>query len=102
MFRLKTKEPSQVDITLNVCRIKTLLYKTLTSVKTDRQRKEDPAESPTRKSKDSNTEPETIEEILENLRKGYIMLKHSPKTPEPHSKFVYLSQDNKHLCWKSV
>lgn len=30
------------------------------------------------------------------------MLKHSPKTPDPHSKFVYLSQDNKHLCWKSV
>jgi hypothetical protein len=77
---------------LNVCKIKTLLYNTLTSVRQDHRSNNTNPASPTRKSKDSNTEPETIEEVLDNLKKGYIMLKHSPKTPDPHSKFVKISR----------
>ena len=30
------------------------------------------------------------------------MLKHSRNTKKPHSKFVYLSSDRRHLCWKSL
>jgi len=35
------------------------------------------------------------------MRKGFLFLKHSVNTKEPHPKFVYLSFDNKSLCWKS-
>ncbi len=30
------------------------------------------------------------------------MMKHSVKNVEPHNKFVYLSEDNRCLCWKST
>jgi len=30
------------------------------------------------------------------------MVKHSEGTPNPHNKFVYLSEDIKYLCWKSL
>jgi hypothetical protein len=36
-----------------------------------------------------------------SLQKGYVMTKHSPNT-DPHGKFVYLSSDQKDLCWKSL
>ena len=36
------------------------------------------------------------------MQKGWIMLKHSKNTKKAHSKFVYLSSDCKHLCWKSL
>lgn len=48
-----------------------------------------------------SSEFQPIETILLNLKKGYIMTKHSLNTSIPHNKFVYLSEDNKHLCWKS-
>lgn len=35
------------------------------------------------------------------MKKGYLFIKHSPNTSEPHPKFIYLSYDNKYLCWKS-
>ena len=30
------------------------------------------------------------------------MIKHSENTSEPHDKFVYLSKDERFLCWKSI
>lgn len=30
------------------------------------------------------------------------MVKHSEKIDEPHNKFVYLSEDTRFLCWKSL
>jgi hypothetical protein len=29
------------------------------------------------------------------------MVKHSEKINDPHDKFVYLSEDERYLCWKS-
>lgn len=39
--------------------------------------------------------------MLRDLEKGYIVLKHSPNTNEPHNKFIYISADHRFLCWKS-
>jgi hypothetical protein len=30
------------------------------------------------------------------------MLKHNTKNGSPRNKFVYLTQDNRTICWKSV
>ena len=39
--------------------------------------------------------------MLEDLKKGYLVMKHSPNTKQPHLKFVYLSEDSRFLCWKT-
>jgi hypothetical protein len=43
-----------------------------------------------------------LSDVLNSLTKGYLMLKHSERTQEPHNKFIYLSEDQKFLCWKSL
>lgn len=40
--------------------------------------------------------------MLENLVKGYLVIKHSESTREPHKKYLYISEDRRFLCWKSV
>jgi hypothetical protein len=62
-----------------------------------------PSSSPLNKRRsDESSESESIHEILTNLKKGYLMKKHNFKNGSPHSKFIYLSQDNRLLCWKSL
>ncbi len=39
--------------------------------------------------------------MLESLIKGYVMVKHSNNS-KPKTKYVYVSQDKKFLCWKSL
>ena len=39
--------------------------------------------------------------MIKDLKKGYIMTKHSDNA-EPKTKFVYLSMNERFLCWKSV
>lgn len=58
--------------------------------------------SPTKRISDQSSEADTINEVLANLKKGYLMIKHSDNTSSPHDKFVYLSNDDRYLCWKSV
>ncbi len=43
-----------------------------------------------------------MEAMLLELEKGYVAIKHSPNTSEPHAKYVYISSDRKFLCWKSL
>ena len=38
---------------------------------------------------------------MKDLKKGYLMTKHSNKS-DSKSKFVYLSMNERFLCWKSV
>lgn len=45
---------------------------------------------------------EKMEAMLLELEKGYVAIKHSPNTSEPHAKYVYISSDRKFLCWKSL
>ncbi len=47
-------------------------------------------------------EQQKIEDALTNLVKGYLIKKHSQSTKEPHSKYLYISEDYRFLCWKSV
>ena len=60
-----------------------------------------PSRSPKRRS-DESSESESIAEVLSNLKKGYLVVKHSDKISSPHDKFVYLSEDNRFICWKSL
>lgn len=102
MFRLNYVDPDKNSINVKVRKIKSLLSQTLASVKSGNDSIFENQDSPLRKSKDSSTEVEGIEEILSKLQQGYLMVKHSRNTNEPHNKFVYLSQDNRNLCWKSM
>lgn len=40
--------------------------------------------------------------MLANLRRGYLVTKHSVGKGEPRNKFIYLSEDNRSICWKST
>lgn len=40
--------------------------------------------------------------MLIQLRKGFLVKKHSPNTDIAHDKFIYVSEDHRFLCWKSV
>lgn len=99
MFRINTIDPSKLEINMNITKIKSLLSKTIVQVRAEQEPPKQ--EHAKRKSKSSNTEAEPIQEILANLKNGRYMLKHSRNTKEPHSKLVYLSSDQKLLCWKT-
>ena len=49
-----------------------------------------------------NLEQSRTQLILEQLKKGYVVKKHSPNTSEPHDKFIYISEDHRFFCWKSL
>lgn len=40
--------------------------------------------------------------MLNNLTKGYLVVKHSESTYEPHKKYLYISEDRRFLFWKSI
>lgn len=40
--------------------------------------------------------------MLINLSKGYFVKKHSPSTSSYHNKYLYISEDHRFLCWKSI
>lgn len=40
--------------------------------------------------------------MLDNLVNGYLVIKHSEATKEPHKKYLYISEDRRFLCWKSL
>ena len=40
--------------------------------------------------------------MLGNLVNGYLIMKHSQGTKIPHQKYLYISEDRKFLCWKSL
>ncbi len=50
---------------------------------------------------DESSKAEEVEEVINDLKKGYIMTKHSNNT-YPKTKFIYLSMNERFLCWKSV
>lgn len=58
--------------------------------------------SPSKRRSEESSESESIGDVLSNLRRGYLVVKHSEGKGEPHNKFVYLSEDNRSLCWKST
>ena len=93
--------PGQAETRTNLSKIRSLLIKTLVSVKKEASDSESSHMTP-RSRKESTTEPESIEEVLTHMQKGWIMLKHSRNTKKPHNKFVYLSTNHRHLCWKSL
>ena len=43
-----------------------------------------------------------MENMLGELERGYVCVKHSPKVKEGRHKFVYLKGDRKFLGWKSL
>ena len=47
-------------------------------------------------------EPASFKDELLSLIRGYIVNKHSANTSKPAPKFIYLSEDFRHLCWKSL
>jgi hypothetical protein len=77
-----------------------LLGRALGEVKTETKR--GPSKSPSKRISDESSEAECINEVLSNLRRGYLMVKHTVGGEDRKDKFVYLSGDDRFLCWKSV
>jgi hypothetical protein len=86
-----------------VSKIRDLLSRALGEVHDDNLRlKRTPSSSPSKRRSEESSESESIGDVLSNLRRGYLVIKHSVGKAEPHNKFVYLSEDNRCLCWKST
>lgn len=83
-----------------ISRIRQLLTRALGEIREQTRLSPAPI-SPKRRSEESS-ESESIQEILTNLRRGYLVTKHSEGSTAPHAKFVYLSEDTRYLCWKSL
>lgn len=83
-----------------VSKIRSLMARALGEVYRESQRS--PSSSPCKLRSEESSDSESIGEILERLRKGYLMVKLSARGSSSCSKFVYLSEDNLRLCWKSV
>lgn len=83
-----------------VNQIKKLLGQALGEVKNNLKRSPSPTSS--KRQSEESSECEEIQEVLANLQKGYLMVKHSLKITQPHDKFIYLSEDHRFLCWKSI
>ncbi len=101
MFKTKGLEQKYKLANLKVQRIQQILSRAMVEVRRCSSGQPSPKSSVVKRRSDESSECESIAEVLNNLRKGYLMIKHSPNTSEPHSKFVYLSEDHKFLCWKS-
>lgn len=99
MFRINSIALGDIEIKKKIGNIKSILSRTLVDIKSSSLSN---PESPLKKRKESILEADNIEQTVASLQKGYLMVKYSRNTIEPHNKFVYLSNDRRDLCWKSL
>lgn len=84
-------------------KIRDLLSRALGEVHDEHLRlRRSPSNSPSKRKSEESSESESIGEVLSNLKRGYLVVKHSVGNSEPHNKFVYLSEDSRYICWKSM
>jgi hypothetical protein len=101
MFKIKSSEQRGKASIAKIGRIKQLLTIAIEEMKGSMRTYSSTSSSPTKRRSDESSESESVGEVITHMRKGFLFLKHSPNTRDPHPKFVYLSPDNKLLCWKS-
>lgn len=101
MFKIKSGERGIKASNAKIGKIRQLLTLAMDEIKGNNRGCNSASSSPTKRRSDESSESESIAEVLRHMRKGFLFLKHSVNTRDPHPKFVYLSIDNKLLCWKS-
>jgi len=85
----------------NLANIKSLLSRALQDSGRDSQKELNTSSTLTKHKSEETIDAEEETEVIANLKKGYIMTKHSENS-KSKTKFVYLSLNEKYLCWKSV
>lgn len=101
--RTKLAEKLPAKTAERVNKIRDLLSRALGEVHDENIRlRRSPSDSPSKRRSEESSESESIGDVLANLRKGYLAVKHSVGKAEPHNKFVYLSEDSRAICWKST